>query len=216
MREAMSSSRSKYDPVSKRALDFSASLVGLLVLSPFLLVTSALVAIKLGTPVIFKQVRPGRNGVPFTILKFRSMTNERTAEGELLPDAERLTKFGRFLRHSSIDELPELLNVLRGDMSLVGPRPLIMEYLDRYTEEQSKRNLMRPGITGLAQVSGRNAISWEERFALDVQYVENWSFAQDLRILLATFKKVIVRDGITAENHASMTEFMGTDQQKDH
>lgn len=202
----------QYDPLAKRAFDIAASLTGLVLLAPILLITAILVARNLGTPVLFKQTRPGRHGRPFTILKFRSMTDERGPDGELLPDEKRLTRFGMFLRHSSLDELPELLNVLRGDMSLVGPRPLIMAYLDRYDSEQAKRNLMRPGITGLAQVSGRNAISWEERFELDVHYVENWSFSMDLRILLATVGKVLKREGITENNHASMSEFMGSKQ----
>lgn len=197
------------DPLIKRLFDIIVSLFALVLLSPVLVVVAILVRRKLGSPVLFKQTRPGRFGQPFQILKFRTMTDAKDGHGNLLSDADRLTSFGKFLRSSSLDELPELLNVLKGEMSLVGPRPLIMAYLERYTPEQAKRNLVRPGITGLAQVGGRNAISWEERFALDVHYIENWSFWLDLRILGMTVVKVVKRDGITAANHASMTEFMG-------
>lgn len=200
------------DPVIKRVFDIGVALLALLVLAPVYVVLAVLVRIKLGSPVLFTQTRPGLKGEPFTILKFRTMTDAVDAAGNPLPDAERLTPFGAFLRRSSLDELPEFLNVLRGEMSLVGPRPLIMAYLDRYTPEQAKRHLMRPGITGLAQVKGRNALSWEERFALDVWYVENWSFLLDLRILGLTVVKVLRREGITAANHASMPEFMGSDE----
>lgn len=194
----------------KRLFDVVAASFGIAVLFPVLLVVALLVRTKLGSPVIFRQVRPGRNGAPFTIFKFRTMLDTVDETGAPLPDAERLTKFGKLLRRSSLDELPELWNVLRGDMSLVGPRPLIMAYLKRYSPEQAKRNLMRPGITGLAQVSGRNALSWEERFQFDVAYVENWTFLLDLSILLRTVKMVILRDGISAKGHVSMPEFTGT------
>lgn len=212
----MSTTRGTYDPPAKRVFDLAAAGLGIVVLLPVLLVVAILVRTKLGSPVIFRQVRPGRNGAPFTIFKFRTMLNAVDNSGTPLPDAERLTEFGNFLRRSSLDELPELWNVLRGEMSLVGPRPLIMAYLQRYSHEQAKRNLMRPGITGLAQVSGRNALSWEERFALDVQYVENWSFLLDIDILFRTIKSVLFRDGITAEGHASMPEFTGTETSTPH
>lgn len=202
----------KYDPITKRLFDVGAASLGLVLLSPLLLALAIAVRSRLGGPVLFTQTRPGRHGEPFKIYKFRTMRDDRDASGNLLPDENRMTKFGNFLRSSSLDELPELWNVVVGDMSLVGPRPLIMAYLDRYTPEQAKRNLMRPGITGLAQVSGRNAISWEERFALDVHYVENWSFGLDLKILFMTVAKVLRRDGITAEGHVSMTEFMGSEK----
>jgi len=206
----VSTTSKNYDPLTKRVFDILAASLAMILLSPVLLTITILTKVKLGSPVIFKQVRPGRNGEPFAIFKFRSMTDDRDATGNLLPDDQRIPAFGRFLRHSSLDELPELLNVLRGDMSLVGPRPLIMAYLERYSPTQAKRNLMRPGITGLAQVSGRNALSWEERFALDVTYVENWTFLLDLEILARTVKSVLLRDGISAEGHATMPEFTGT------
>lgn len=164
---------------------------------------------KLGSPVLFKQIRPGLHGKPFTMVKFRTMTDARDASGALLPDAQRLTPFGRFLRASSLDELPELWNVLRGEMSLVGPRPLLMEYLPLYSPEQARRHEVRPGITGWAQVNGRNAISWPEKFALDVWYVDNRSLWLDMRILLLTVRKVLVRDGISAAGEATMPRFEG-------
>lgn len=203
------------DPLIKRVFDIVGALSGLVLLSPVLLVLALLVRRKLGSPILFTQVRPGRNGRPFKILKFRTMTDEVDSSGNPLPDDLRLTEFGTLLRRSSLDELPELINVLRGEMSLVGPRPLIMRYLDRYTPEQAKRNLVRPGITGLAQVSGRNALSWEARFELDVHYVENWSFWLDLRILALTVIKVIQRDGISAADHATMPEFLGSSTAKE-
>ena len=193
----------------KRALDIIASVLGLLVLSPVLLVLAVLVALKLGTPVFFAQDRPGLGGRIFRLYKFRTMTDARNERGELLPDSERLTGFGRFMRSASLDELPELWNVLKGDMSLVGPRPLLVEYLERYTPEQARRHEVRPGITGLAQVSGRNAVSWEERFALDVWYVDNHSFWLDVKILAMTVWKVLRREGVTNPGHATMAEFTG-------
>lgn len=207
----MARQTTSHDPLIKRLFDIVMSACGLVVLSPVLLALVLLVRSKLGRPVFFRQVRPGKNGAPFPIVKFRTMLDANDASGNPLPDADRLTPFGNFLRRSSLDELPELWNVLRGDMSLVGPRPLIMRYLDRYSPEQAKRNLMRPGITGLAQVSGRNALSWEQRFELDVYYVEHWSFVMDLRILARTVTKVVRREGITAEGHASMPEFLGSE-----
>lgn len=195
--------------LTKRAFDVTLASLGLVVLSPVLLVTALLVRYRIGSPVLFRQTRPGLRGQPFQILKFRTMTNAVDAEGQLLPDEERLTKCGQLLRSTSLDELPELINVVRGDMSLVGPRPLIMRYLERYTPEQARRNLARPGITGLAQVRGRNALSWEDRFALDVEYIDNWSLALDVRILFETVITVLKRDGISTEGHATAPEFMG-------
>lgn len=183
---------------------------GLIVLSPVLVGLALVVRQRLGSPVFFRQIRPGLHGEPFEMVKFRTMTDARGPDGELLPDAERLTSFGRFLRSSSLDELPELWNVLKGDMSLVGPRPLLMRYLDRYTPEQARRHEVRPGITGLAQVSGRNAISWEDKFALDVWYVDHRSFWLDLQILARTVLKVVRRDDISADAHVTMPEFQGT------
>ena len=199
-----------YLPI-KRVLDFTAALAGLMVLSPLLLVLAALVRCKLGSPVLFKQDRPGLNSQIFTMYKFRTMTDVRNEQGELLPDEERLPPFGRFLRSTSLDELPELINVLKGDMSLVGPRPLLARYLPRYSPMQARRHEVRPGITGWAQVNGRNAISWEEKFAHDVWYVDNLSPTIDLKILAMTFWKIIKREGISQEGQATMAEFMGTE-----
>ncbi|MCZ8253493.1 MAG: sugar transferase [Hylemonella sp.] len=193
----------------KRLFDLLLSIGLLLVLALPLLLLWALVRRKLGSPVLFRQVRPGLHGRPFMMVKFRTMTDERGADGELLPDARRLTSFGRFLRATSLDELPELWNVLRGEMSLVGPRPLLMEYLPLYSPEQARRHEVRPGITGWAQVNGRNALSWEERFKLDVWYVDHRSLWLDLRILWLTVRKVIVREGISAQGEATMTRFTG-------
>ena len=194
----------------KRFFDFSATAFGLLVLALPLLLLALLVRTKLGSPVFFRQTRPGLHGKPFEMVKFRTMTDARDAQGELLPDSERLPPFGRFLRASSLDELPELWNVLKGEMSLVGPRPLLMEYLPLYTPQQYRRHEVRPGVTGWAQVNGRNAISWEEKFALDVWYVENQSFWLDVKILFLTVKKVLVKDGISATGEATMTKFTGS------
>lgn len=181
-----------------------------LALSPLMVLLSLLVRWSLGSPIFFCQLRPGLHGNPFRIYKFRTMTNARNEEGNLLPDAERLVPFGRFLRSTSLDELPELINVLRGDMSLVGPRPLLMQYLARYTEEQARRHEVKPGITGWAQVNGRNAISWEEKFKLDVWYVDHQSLWLDLKILLMTVVKVFRREGISHPGQATMEEFMGS------
>ena len=194
----------------KRFFDFSATAFGLLVLALPLLLLALLVRTKLGSPVFFRQTRPGLHGKPFEMVKFRTMTDARDTTGSLLPDSERLPPFGRFLRASSLDELPELWNVLKGEMSLVGPRPLLMEYLPLYTPEQYRRHEVRPGITGWAQVNGRNAISWEEKFALDVWYVQNQSFWLDVKILWLTVKKVLVRDGISAAGEATMAKFTGS------
>lgn len=199
----------------KRFFDLSATIAILFFIWPLVLLVAFWVRVKLGPPVLFRQTRPGMYGKPFNMIKFRSMTDARDASGKLLPDADRLPPFGRFLRLSSLDELPELINVLKGDMSLVGPRPLLMQYLDRYTPEQARRHEVKPGITGWAQINGRNAISWEEKFKLDVWYVDNRTLWLDLRILGMTLKKVLVREGITQEGQATMEEFMGTKYGKD-
>ena len=194
----------------KRAFDFLVSLAALLLLWPVLLVLAVLVRVKLGRPVLFRQQRPGLHGRPFTMLKFRTMTDARDAEGNLLPDGERLSSFGRSLRSTSLDELPELINVVAGDMSLVGPRPLLMRYLDRYTPEQMRRHEVRPGITGWAQVNGRNAITWDQKFALDIWYVDHHSLRLDMRILWLTVRNVLRREGISQAGEATMEEFLGT------
>jgi lipopolysaccharide/colanic/teichoic acid biosynthesis glycosyltransferase len=193
----------------KRLFDIIISICGLFGLTVPLLALAWLVRRKLGTPVLFTQVRPGLHGKPFLMVKFRTMTDIRDASGALLPDAQRLTPFGCFLRSSSLDELPELWNVLRGEMSLVGPRPLLMEYLPLYSPEQARRHEVRPGITGWAQVNGRNAISWDDKFALDVWYVDHRSLWLDVRILWMTVRKVLVRDGISAAGEATMQKFEG-------
>jgi sugar transferase EpsL len=193
----------------KRVLDIVLVLVSALAWVPVLCIVAVLVRRRLGSPVLFRQERPGQHGKPFMMIKFRSMNDARDANGALLPDAMRLTPFGRTLRATSLDELPELLNVLQGDMSLVGPRPLLMRYLDRYTPRQRRRHEMKPGITGLAQVSGRNALTWSERLELDVQYVEHHSPLLDVRILWRTVMAVVRRDGISAAGEATMTEFTG-------
>ena len=194
----------------KRLLDFIAALLGLIALALPLLLLIALIRRKLGSPVFFRQTRPGLHGQPFEMVKFRTMTDTRGPDGALLPDAERLTPFGRFLRSTSLDELPELWNVLKGDMSLVGPRPLLMEYLPLYSPEQARRHAVRPGVTGWAQVNGRNAISWEEKFALDTWYVDHQSLRLDIRILWLTVKKVLVREGISAAGEATIGKFTGS------
>ncbi len=198
----------------KRNFDIVASLGALLVFSPLFLALALVIRIRLGAPVLFVQERPGLKGRPFRIYKFRSMTDVRDDEGRLLPNSERLTGLGRFLRSSSLDELPELLNVLRGEMSLVGPRPLLMEYLDRYSCEEARRHDVRPGMTGWAQVNGRNAITWEEKFALDLWYVDNRSFLLDLRILWMTIRKVFEKDGISHAGTVTMPRFRGSRKEK--
>lgn len=195
----------------KRSMDLLVAGTALLLMSLPLLLLAGLVRFKLGAPVLFRQTRPGLHGRPFTMVKLRTMTDERGPDGELLPDARRLTPFGRFLRASSLDELPELWNVLRGEMSLVGPRPLLMEYLPLYSPEQARRHEVRPGITGWAQVNGRNALSWDEKFRLDVWYVDHRSVWLDIRILWLTLRKVIVREGISAQGEATMPRFTGRD-----
>nr|WP_312534790.1 sugar transferase [Moraxella sp. CTOTU47618] len=194
----------------KRAFDIAASTSALVVLSPVLAITAYKVKKELGSPVLFRQTRPGLHGKPFEMIKFRTMKDATDKEGNALPDSERLTEFGKKLRASSLDELPELWNVLKGDMSLVGPRPLLMEYLPLYSPEQAKRHNVRPGVTGYAQVNGRNSLSWEDKFKLDTWYVEHQSLWLDMKILLKTVKKVIIKDGISAEGEATMTKFTGT------
>lgn len=193
----------------KRPMDFILSLIAIVVLSPVFLVVAILVKVKLGSPVIFKQKRPGLNENIFTMYKFRTMTDERDENGELLPDSERLTKFGRFLRSTSLDELPELFNILKGDMSIVGPRPLLVQYLPLYNNHQRRRHEVRPGLSGLAQINGRNSISWEEKFNLDVEYVDNVSFIGDWKIILITIKKALIREGINSETAATMEPYKG-------
>jgi len=199
----------------KRLFDFLVSLFLLIILSPVIFLVSGLVWLKLGKPVLFKQKRPGLYGRPFYIYKFRTMSDERDAEGHLLSDDVRLTRFGRLLRSLSLDELPQLFNVLKGELSLVGPRPLLMEYLDRYTHEQARRHEVKPGITGWAQINGRNTISWEERFKLDVWYVDNWSYLLDLKILLLTAAKVVKADDINSQGYLTMPEFKGSNNKDD-
>lgn len=193
----------------KRLFDIVASFFGLLLLSPVIAVVAWKISRKLGSPVLFRQVRPGLQGKPFEMIKFRTMKDGRDAHGNLLPDSERMTSFGSFLRSSSLDELPELWNVLKGEMSLVGPRPLLMEYLPLYSAQQFRRHEVRPGVTGWAQVNGRNALSWEEKFKLDVWYVENRTQWLDLKIVFLTLKKVVVREGISADGEATMSKFTG-------
>lgn len=203
-----------YEAFFKRLIDTVASLIVLLLFWWVYLILALLVRVFLGAPVIFKQDRPGMNGKIFHLYKFRSMTDKRDEKGELLSDEERLTKFGRILRATSLDELPELINILKGDMSLVGPRPLLVRYLERYNSFQARRHEARPGITGLAQVRGRNAISWEEKFEWDVKYVDNITFLGDIKIILLTIKTVLKREGISAAGEATMAEFMGTEDKQ--
>ena len=191
----------------KRLFDIVVGISWLVILSPVLLILVWIIRWQMGRPAFFKQIRPGLKEKPFTIYKLKTMTNDLSPDGKLLPDAERLTPLGRFMRSTSIDELPELFNILKGEMSLVGPRPLLMQYLDRYTPEQARRHDVKPGLTGWAQVNGRNAISWEEKFSLDVWYVDNWSFWLDLKIIGITIKKVLLREGIRAAGEATMPEF---------
>ena len=194
----------------KRFVDLILTVPAFVLLSPVLIITALLVRCKLGKPVLFSQERPGLYGRPFKIFKYRTMTDARGVDGVLLPDSERLTRFGRFLRATSLDELPELINVLKGDMNLVGPRPLLMQYLTRYTPEQARRHEVKPGITGWAQVNGRNALTWEEKFKLDVWYVDNWSLWLDIKIIAMTIWKILKREGISQPGQATMEEFMGS------
>lgn len=198
-------------PYSKRILDLILSITGSVLISPILSVIALLVYYYHGRPILFRQVRPGYHGKPFTVYKFRTMNDARDPQGNLLPDEIRLTRLGRFLRSTSLDELTELINVLRGEMSLVGPRPLLTQYLERYTPEQARRHNVLPGITGWAQVNGRNVLTWEDKFRLDVWYVDHWSIWLDIRILLLTLWKVIKREGISQPGHATAEEFMGNE-----
>lgn len=202
--------KKKVYQIIKRVFDVIVSALGLILLSPLLLILSVLVRINLGTPIFFRQERPGLNEKIFTLYKFRSMKNAADSKGNLLPDEDRLSKFGKILRASSLDELPELFNVLKGEMSLVGPRPLLVSYLELYSPEQHRRHEVLPGITGWAQVNGRNTVGWEDRFRMDVWYVDNWTPLLDLKILLVTVKKVFIHEGISAENQATMEEFKGS------
>jgi len=199
-----------YRKFFKRIIDMLCSLLGIIILSPIYLVVAVLVKTKLGSPVIFRQKRPGLNGKIFEMYKFRTMTDEKDASGNLLPDSVRLTSFGKWLRSTSLDELPELFNILKGDMSIVGPRPLLVSYLELYNDEQKKRHDVKPGLTGLAQVNGRNAISWEKKFSYDLKYINNITFLNDLKIILLTIKKVFKRDGISSETSETMEAFKGT------
>lgn len=198
-----------YAKYVKRILDFTLSLLALIVLSPLMLIIYILVRIKLGKPAIFKQKRPGKDEKIFTLYKFRTMTDEKDEQGNLLPDEKRLTKFGKFLRSTSLDELPELINIIKGDMAIVGPRPLLVEYLEFYTEEERHRHDVRPGLTGLAQVSGRNNITWEEKFKQDNKYIKNITLINDIKIIIKTIGKVFKRDGISQEGNATMEKFKG-------
>lgn len=193
----------------KRTIDFTFSLLLILLLSPIIILTGVYVFIFIGHPIIFKQIRPGENGKPIKIFKFRTMTNEKDTNGELLPDTKRLNSSGKFLRKFSLDELPQMFNVLKGDLSLVGPRPLLMEYLPLYNEKQKRRHEVKPGITGWAQVNGRNAIDWEKKFELDTWYVENQSMSLDIKILILTIKKVLISEGISSDNHVTIEKFKG-------
>ncbi len=197
-------------PKRKRLFDLALTIPGLLIISPILLLLAIYIRIRLGPPVLFRQLRPGLNAKPFVLYKFRTMTSEVNNQGESLPDTQRLTSFGQFLRSFSLDELPELINVLKGEMSLVGPRPLLMQYLERYTEEQARRHEVLPGITGWAQINGRNALTWEDKFRFDTWYVEHWSLQLDIKILALTFWKTIKREGISQPGHATSEEFMGS------
>ena len=205
---------SLYRRFVKRSMDFILSLIAIIVLSPFLLIVALLVRVKLGSPVLFKQKRPGLHEKIFTMYKFRTMTDERDENGNLLPDHVRLTKFGKFLRSTSLDELPELFNILNGNMSIIGPRPLLIQYLPLYNEKQTRRHEVRPGLSGLAQISGRNTISWEDKFNLDVEYVNNITFLGDWKIIYLTIKKVFIREGINSEVAATMEPFEGTKKEK--
>lgn len=204
-----------YKKFLKRPMDFILSLFSIIILSPIFLVLIILVRLKLGSPVIFKQERPGLNHKIFTLYKFRTMTDKKDESGRLLPDSIRLTRFGKVLRSTSLDELPELFNILKGEMSLVGPRPLLVQYLTLYNDHQSRRHMVRPGLSGLAQVSGRNALSWNDKFNLDVKYVDNVTFFLDCKIIFLTFKKVFIREGINSGNSATVEVFKGSKTEED-
>ena len=198
-----------YAKYFKRMLDFILSLIALIILSPILLIVAILVRIKLGSPIIFNQQRPGKNEKIFTLYKFRTMTDKKDENGNLLPDSERLTKFGKLLRSTSLDELPELINILKGNMAIVGPRPLLVEYLSLYNKKQKHRHDVRPGLTGLAQVNGRNSISWEEKFNDDLKYIKKITFIGDVKIILKTVEKVFKREGISQDDNVTMKKFQG-------
>lgn len=217
-RKVIENAKSKkeiYRRFLKRPMDFILSLIAIIFLSPVLIIVAILVKIKLGNPVLFKQKRPGLNEKIFTMYKFRTMTDKKDKNGELLPDAVRLTKFGKMLRSTSLDELPELFNILKGEMSIVGPRPLLIQYLEFYNEHQMSRHDVRPGLTGYAQVNGRNTISWEEKFKLDVVYVDNMSFLGDWNIIFKTIKKVFVKEGISSDTSVTMEPFKGSQRVED-
>lgn len=203
-----------YAKYVKRILDFTLSLLALIVLSPIMLILYILVRIKLGNPVIFKQMRPGKDEKIFKLYKFRTMTDAKDEQGNLLPDEQRLTKFGKFLRSTSLDELPELINIIKGDMAIVGPRPLLVQYLEFYNEEQRHRHDVRPGLTGLAQVSGRNSLTWEEKFKQDIEYINHLTFINDVKIIFKTIGKVFKREGISQDGEATMERFDITQAQK--
>ena len=210
VKEEVRVSKGIYRRFLKRPMDFILSLMAIIVLSPVLIIVGVLVRVKLGSPVLFKQKRPGLNEKIFTMYKFRTMTDEKDENGELLPDNIRLTRFGKMLRSTSLDELPELFNIFKGDMSIVGPRPLLIQYLELYNAHQKRRHEVRPGLSGHAQVNGRNAISWEDKFNLDVEYVENISFIEDWKIILKTIKKVFVKEGISSDTSVTMEPFRGS------
>lgn len=209
----MKTKRGLYEKFIKRPQDFVLSLIALILLCPILLIVAMLVRIKLGSPIIFKQKRPGLNEKIFDMYKFRTMTDDRNENGELLQDNLRLTRFGKFLRSTSLDELPELFNIVRGDMSIIGPRPLLVQYLSLYNEYQKRRHEVRPGLSGLAQVNGRNAIDWEDKFKLDVEYIDNVSFLGDWKIIFLTIKKVFEREGISSNTSATMEPFRGSNRE---
>lgn len=209
----MKTKKGLYEKFIKRPQDFVLSLIALILLCPILLIVAMLVRIRLGSPIIFKQKRPGLNEKIFDMYKFRTMTDDRNENGELLPDSLRLTRFGKFLRSTSLDELPELFNIVRGDMSIIGPRPLLVQYLSLYNEYQKRRHEVRPGLSGLAQVNGRNAIDWEDKFKLDVEYIDNVSFLGDWKIIFLTIKKVFEREGISSNTSATMEPFRGSNRE---
>lgn len=215
VKEEVKQNKGIYRRFFKRPMDFILSLMATIFLSPVLIIVAILVRFKLGSPVLFKQKRPGLNEKIFTMYKFRTMTDEKDENGELLPDSVRLTKFGRMLRSTSLDELPELFNILKGDMSIVGPRPLLIQYLELYNNHQRRRHDVRPGLSGHAQVNGRNAISWEDKFNLDVEYVDNVSFLGDWKIILLTIKKVFVKEGISSDTSVTMEAFRGSQRMED-
>ncbi len=215
VKEEVKQNKGIYRRFFKRPMDFILSLMATIFLSPVLIIVAILVRFKLGSPVLFKQKRPGLNEKIFTMYKFRTMTDEKDENGELLPDSVRLTKFGRMLRSTSLDELPELFNILKGDMSIVGPRPLLIQYLELYNDHQKRRHEVRPGLSGHAQVNGRNAISWEDKFNLDVEYVDNVSLIYDWKIILLTIKKVFIKEGISSDTSVTMESFRGSRRVED-